>query len=150
MQADPKTPTEPIARHLAAITREAAGRAYEADAATAGKITTWLITVLTTLHAGGFLAAIDNADKIANPFEVKLALLAGLISTISGGAVGMVHYNYLAERWRLEMHMEIEGSKEIGTAAQAAQKLADVADRLAVSLLAVSVICLGIAGAHAF
>lgn len=124
----------PTARHLAAITREAAGRAYEADAGTAGKIATWLITILTTLHAGGLLAAIQFEEKLARPYGTQCALLVGLIVTIVGAIMALVHYNALAERWRLEMHYEIEGSKEIGEATQEHGLIAKRADNLATGL----------------
>lgn len=139
----------PTARHLAAITREAAGRAYEADAGTAGKIATWLITILTTLHAGGLLAAIQFEDKLARPYETQCALLVGLLVTIVGALTALLHYNALAERWRMEMHYEIEGSKEIGKAVEAHSTVADRADNIATVLAVISIVALGVAGAFA-
>lgn len=135
-----------VRRHLAAITREAAGRAYEADATTSGKITSWLMTVLTTLHAGGLYGALQYPEKLAEPQETQVALLVGLIITIVGGAAGMIHYNFLAEKWRQEMHMEVEGSKKISQESQAAGNVAHIFDRIASSLLMFSPIALGVAG----
>jgi hypothetical protein len=139
----------PTARHLASITREAAGRAYEADATIAGKIATWFLTILTTLHAGGLLAALQYSDKLARAYEAQCALLAGLVATLLGGGAALIHYNALADRWRHEMHMEIEGSVEISQASEAMGHVADAADRVATTLLVVSIFALGIAGTFA-
>ncbi len=139
----------PTARHLAAITREAAARAYEADSGVAGKITTWLATVLTTLHAGGLLAAIQSPQKLDRPTDCQTALLIGLVTTIIGAIAGMIHYNSLADRWRQEMHMEIEGSVEISAAAKAHQERAEHADVAATTFIVISIACLAAAGALA-
>lgn len=139
----------PTARHLASITRDAAGRAYEADAATAGKIATWFLTILATLHAGGLLASLQYSEKLARPYGAQCALLAGLVATLLGGGAALIHYNALADRWRHEMHMEIEGSKEISEASEAMGRVAYVADRAATALLAVSILALGTAGMFA-
>jgi multisubunit Na+/H+ antiporter MnhB subunit len=139
----------PTARHLAAITREAAGRAYESDAGTAGKIATWLITILTTLHAGGLLAAIQFENNLARPYEAQCALLVGLVVTILGAIFALVHYNALAERWRLEMHYEIEGVKKIAEATDEHTLIAARADNIATGLAVLSIIALGLAGVFA-
>jgi len=146
--AEPPAPTD-IARHLAAITREAAGRAYEADAGTSGKITTWLMTVLTTLHAGGLVAALQSPDKLAWAYETQCALLVGLVSTLAGGALSLVHFNLLAERWRQEMHLEVEGSREIIEAARASGDLAHIFERAASAVFTVSLVALLVAGIFA-
>lgn len=133
------------ARHLSSISREAASRAYEADAGTSGKIAVWLITVLTTLHAGGLVAALQNAEKLANPHQTQCALLIGLLSTLVAGAASLVHYNMLAEKWRIAMHLEVEGASEIteaydkwDTAATRANWLACAAAGIALTALAAS------------
>src|SRR3546814_15561857 len=74
------------ARHLAAITREAAARAYEADAGTSGKIAVWFMTVLTTLHAGGLLAALQYSEKLAMHYATQCSLLSGLLATLEIGS----------------------------------------------------------------
>ena len=137
------------ARHLAAITREAAGRAYEADAGTSGKIAVWFMTVLTTLHAGGLLAALQYPDKLAMPYATQCALLTGLIATMTGAIAALVHYNSLADRWRQEMHYEIEGAKKISDAAAASSDVAIKADWIASGLSVVSVGALALAGIFA-
>lgn len=137
------------ARHLAAITREAAGRAYEADAGTSGKIAVWFMTVLTTLHAGGLLAALQYPEKLAMPYPTQCALLSGLIATMLGAIAALVHYNSLADRWRQEMHYEIEGAKELSDAASAFAETATKADWAASGLSIVSIGALALAGIFA-
>lgn len=138
-----------VRRHLAAITREAAGRAYDADATTSGKITTWLMTVLTTLHAGGLYGALQYPEKLVAPHGTQTTLLVGLIVTIAGGVAGMIHYNFLAEKWRQQMHMEVEGSIKVSEGSASAGNVADIFDRIASGLLACSTIALAVAGACA-
>jgi len=136
-------------RHLTAITREAAGRAYEADAGVAGKIATWLMTVLTTLHAGGLLAALQSPDRLARPYEAQCALLVGLIATILGGVASMIHYNALADRWRHEMHVELEGAVKVFEASEEFQAVANKADYAATTMAVISLAALSAAGVFA-
>lgn len=137
------------ARHLASISREAAARAYEADAGTSGKIAVWLMTVLTTLHAGGLLAALQNADKLARPYEAQCSLLVGLIATMAGGIASLVHYNMLAEKWRMAMHLEVEGAKKVTDAYARRDAAAIKADWFASGAAALSIIALTVAGTFA-
>ena len=137
------------ARHLAAITREAAARAYEADAGTSGKIAVWFMTVLTTLHAGGLVAALQYSEKLAMPYATQWSLLSGLIATMVSAVFALVHYNSLADRWRQEMHYEIEGAKEISDAAAASSDVAVKADWIASGLSVVSIGALALAGIFA-
>ncbi|MBU7588314.1 MAG: hypothetical protein KAF42_03775 [Sphingopyxis terrae] len=146
---DERTQDLLVARHLAAISREAAGRAYEADAGTAGKITTWLITVLTTLHAGGLLAALQSPQNLARPYEAQCALLVGLVATLAGGALSLIHFNFLAERRRQEMYLEVEGVKEVVRSSAESGRLAHVFDRAASAALVASVLSLLTAGIFA-
>lgn len=137
------------ARHLATITREAAARAYEADAGTSGKIAVWFMTVLTTLHAGGLVAALQYSEKLAMPYATQWSLLSGLVATLLGAVAALVHYNSLADRWRQEMHYEIEGAQELSEAASAFAETATKADWAASGLSIVSIGALALAGVFA-
>lgn len=137
------------ARHLASISREAGARAYEADAGTSGKIAVWFMTVLTTLHAGGLLAALQSADKLARPYETQCALLVGLIATMLGGIASLIHYNSLAEKWRMAMHLEVEGAQKVTDAYTRWDGVAITADWFASAGAGISLLALTVAGIFA-
>ena len=101
---------------------------------------------MATLHAGGLLAAIQYEERLARPYESQCALLVGLVSTLLAGAAALVHYNALADRWRHEMHYEIEGAKTLSDAAKQYQAIADKADIGATGLFVISIGALIAAG----
>lgn len=61
----------------------------------------------------------------------------------------MIHYNALAERWRFEMHMELEGAKTISERIEELQSKVFFFDHVSSGLLTLSLAALVLAGIFA-
>lgn len=125
------------ARHLSAITRAAAAKAYETTMAARNTSMNWLLaTMSATQSALLFFAATNRAD-LPNFEWVAGLILAGLIFTLSAGLAHVRFCNEYAALLYLDMNMEIEGVKAITEAKKEPDRNSDIAD-------AVSSWCVGL------
>lgn len=150
---DPNTiPQVRDARHLAAIEREAAGRAYEANMASRNSSMNWLLATLTaTISAMLFFAATNRGDIDNFPW-VAGVLIIGLLCSLSAGLAHVRYCNEYAAMLYLDMRMEIEGAAAIAEAKKEPDRNSDIADSVCSFLVSFSFIAiligagLGIAG----
>ena len=75
--------------------------------------------------------------------------MVGLIGAVVGGVCAMIHYNALADCWRLQMHMEIEGANDISKKCTEFNTIAKFSDYSASALIFISVGSLTVAGTFA-
>ncbi|MBL9066453.1 MAG: hypothetical protein JNN10_09190 [Sphingopyxis sp.] len=150
---DPNTlPRVRDARHLAAIEREAAGRAYEANMASRNSSMNWLLATLTATNSAMLFFAATNRNEIDNLPWVAGILIIGLLCALGAGLAHVRFCNENAALLYLDMRMEIEGAAAIAEAKKEPDRNSDIADNVCGFLVVFSFISillgagLGIAG----
>lgn len=135
-----------IARHLTAIKRSAAAKAYEANMTARNVTFNWLLVTTTATQSALLFFITSNREDIATFPIAALILVFGIMMSLCAGLAHVRYCNEYAAILYLDMIEEIEGYEAIQAAKKEPDRYSDLADIVASWCAVLSLLSLLIGG----